>query len=424
MKHIFEIMLKRKKAIIGFTVAGCLFGAAFSLAIRPTYEATVELVVEPRDTSSNFSSDADSVREYVNHQIDLMKSEPIVKDVIDKLHLGLSDILNQKDPQGSLLKYIKIRKVGKVLIKITAHAKTPQLATSIASQFANSYLELNQEESFTLSKAATKWLSETSSIAKEIKKLDNEVLDFVKQTDIIAPDKKIESYQYLVEELLKEKEEISSILTTNKKALVKIEEMSRVNLHGAIMEGLDPAISTFLGIEAADYKGIQYEIDNLLLTYKPDHPKIVELNIRKQAILASASSKIKESKLKLENEINRVETRIAEIDKEVEAYKTEYAEILEKKKDYDSIKYKIDNLTQLYDEAIKQLKSGNLSLINVSILGFTEKSSAPVKKVQPIRFFLIVFSSAGFIIGYFVSYFLEQSSMQKKTPPKPLEDNT
>ena len=421
--EILELIKKRKKIVIISTALACLIGVVFSLIIKPSYEATVEIAMQPTDVIQGFSQDTAAVSEYISYQAEIIKSDEVVNDVIDKLHLRMSDVLDLRRPVESFLKHIKVMPIGNNLVRITAVAKTPQLAASMASQLAGSFVELHKEKSFSLSREAMEWLSKSSKLAEDLKEAENKLLNFIKENDMQNPQQRLDYYQQNADHLSSEKAELTLALERNKQALQKLTELtSGKNTAEVITQRLDPSLADVLGSYRKEYTDVQLEIDQLLKRYRPNHPKVIELNQRKDSIIEDIDSKIKELLKWYKDKIDYAGNRIAEIETEIEKEKKEYSTLLGKKKDFDILKARFENLTRLYEEAQQQLKPGSISVVSVSVVGFAGEDSAPVAKTRPIEIFFAIFALAGFIIGVLMAFFLEHSSMERKTPPsKPTE---
>lgn len=416
--EILKQIWKKRNVVIISTIVACLIGSIFSLIIKPSYKATVELAMQPRDAISGFSQDTQAVKEYFKHQVEILKSGEVVDDAIDKLHLKLSDVLNQRQPRESFLKYIKITQVGNSLVKITATTDTPQLAIGMASQLANSFLRLNKETSFSISKAAMDWLSESSKFGKDLKGTENKLLNFIKENNMQNPQQQFEYYQENADRLIKEKAQFLNALKENEQILEKLQAVTaQKNTAAVITQYLnDPYSMELLGSYKKEYTDIQTEIDDLLKTYKVDHPKIVQLNQQKDSIVKTADSKIQEALKEIKSKIEYSKSKIKDVEAEMEKEKKEYSNLLDKKKEFDILKIKLDGLTKLYDKAKQELEASNISVISISIIGFKGEGSVPVIKSKPVKMLLIIFTVAGFIIGLLMALFLTHSSVEKKVP--------
>ena len=420
--EILELIKKRKNIVIIPTVLACLMGLAFSLIVKPSYRAAVEIAMQPTGVINGFSQDTAAVSEYISYQAEIIKSDEIINDVIDKLHLRMSDILDLKQPIESFLKHIKVMPIGENLIRITAVAENPQLAASMASQLANSFLELHKEKRFSLSRDAMEWLSKTNRLGKELKETENKLLNFIKENDMQNPQQQLNTYQESADRLTSEKAELALILEENEQILQKLTKFtSGKNTAGVITQYLDPSLEDLLGSYKREYMDAQLEIDQLLKRYKPNHPKVAELTQRKDSIIEDADSKIKELLKRHKDKVDYANSRIAEVETEIEKGKKEYSTLLDKKKDFDLLRARFENLTKLYEEAQKQLKSGEISVVTVSMVDIAGGGSAPVAKIRPIEMFFTIFALAGFIIGVLMAFFLERSSMERKVPSKPTE---
>ncbi|MFH0732143.1 MAG: Wzz/FepE/Etk N-terminal domain-containing protein [Candidatus Omnitrophota bacterium] len=412
-----EQIKKRKKVIIISVILAGLLGLFSYLIIQPVYKATVEIAVNATDKIDGLSKDNISAAEYLKYQAGIVKSNDVVDDVIEKLHLRMSNILDQKHPRESFLGHINVEAVGNNLIKITAIADTPQLAVGMAFGLANSFLEFHKDNSFFIAEEAIKWLSTTSMLAKELSAAENNFLNFLKENNMQDPQEVINVYPETIKRLDDEKIQVSAALQESKGILEKLNELTSQNdLVITVAGSSDQLIKNLLGNYAEEYNKIQFEMDNLLKTYQPNHPKIVELSQQRDFINKDVNAKMQDLLKKSKDGIDYAEKRIPEIDSEVEKKNKEYSELLAKKKEFDMLKAGLENATSLYEKAQEQLKSGGISVISVSMIGSAQTGSVPVAKIKPFKLLFVIFLLSGFIIGVLMALFLERSSMQHRVP--------
>ncbi len=418
--NILKLIWKRKVVIIVSTILASLIGFVFSLIISPVYKAIVEIVIQPTDVVYGFSRDTEAISEYLMYQAEIIKSNEVVDNAIDKLHLKITDVINQRRPRESFLKHIRVKPIGSTLIKITAVAKTPQLAAGMASQLANSFRQLRKEESFSISKDAMEWFSKSSKLGKDLKETENKLLNFIKDNDMQNPQQQLNNYQKSADQLIGEKTHLSVGLEENEKILEKLQRLTKEkDTTEIITQRIDPSLRDLLADYRREYETIQSETKQLLRTYKAGHPKIVELNQRKESAIKKVDSRIKELSGGLKEKLDYTKGRISEIEAEMKKGKKEYSGLLDKKREFDLLKTKLENLASLYEVAQQQLRAGGISIVSASIAGFAREGGAPVAKIRPTKIFLRLFTVGGFIIGILITFFLERSRVEKKVPTEP-----
>jgi uncharacterized protein involved in exopolysaccharide biosynthesis len=142
LKYIIAVLWKRRFQIIFGTFLCAVIAAIISLMIPRQYESSTTLLVIPPKFQTELQPSVLSTPTYQS----ILESDDLVNHIIQSLHLKDTKIETLKKSMKTELVFEDKglnQKAYTPIIKLTAQAKTPQLAASIASTWAESFIEQN-----------------------------------------------------------------------------------------------------------------------------------------------------------------------------------------------------------------------------------------------------------------------------------------
>ena len=231
--ELISSILKYKKLILFFTLIPTLIAAIISLVMKDIYRAEAVIVSVSPSNKLPFSQLSEmlpigiDINEDNRKIMAVLKSRHIRERITDKLNLPSlllkEDIPQDKDPKEITIGILKNitnitedRKLG--TIKIAVDHEDPQVARMIADAY------IKEVQSIIDEKALTKAKMERISIEKKlgevesrIKRLQNKLVQFQKETRLVAPKEQLTSSMELYSNLLSQKTalemELKSLLT-------------------------------------------------------------------------------------------------------------------------------------------------------------------------------------------------------------------
>ena len=120
IKDYIEVLRRRRDIITTFFITTVMVVTLGSFLMRPVYRAGVTLLIDVESpnvlttsgTVAMQSSDYLSYKDYLQTQIQILTSRPIIHQVINDLNLmTLKEFAKAKDPVENLLKTIKVEPV-------------------------------------------------------------------------------------------------------------------------------------------------------------------------------------------------------------------------------------------------------------------------------------------------------------------------
>ncbi|MGA2775239.1 MAG: polysaccharide biosynthesis tyrosine autokinase [Candidatus Omnitrophota bacterium] len=150
IKDYIEVLRRRRDVIKIFFITTVLVVTLGSFLMRPVYQARVTLLIDVESpnvlttsgTVAMQSSDYYSYKDYLQTQIQILTSRPIIHQVINELNLmTLKEFAKAKDPVENLLKTIKVEPDRDTrLINVYVDNKNPELAAKIANRLTETYV--------------------------------------------------------------------------------------------------------------------------------------------------------------------------------------------------------------------------------------------------------------------------------------------
>ncbi|MGZ5092902.1 MAG: GumC family protein [Burkholderiales bacterium] len=194
-------IMKRKWAILGIAIVVSTLAAIAALNTTPIYHATATVLIEQNRAKivsiEEVYSGGGNNREHFETQADLLGSRALAVKVIEKLNLtqhpefdprqgkppfwhailkqlGIGDESkppSEKQIHSAVLNAFLNRtsiEPGRMsqLIRVSFDAADPQLAADIANELVQSYIDLDMENRFNMTRRASEWLKERLSDLK------------------------------------------------------------------------------------------------------------------------------------------------------------------------------------------------------------------------------------------------------------------
>jgi polysaccharide biosynthesis transport protein len=166
LTNYFHVLLKRRWTIIAVTVLLTGIAAAYSFSVKPVYEATARVEVEPETPMLQAQSSSDSYEKvdaddtFLQTQIQVLKSDNLAWQTIEQLnlasHLSKASANQPADSSsdnrkvqilGAFNTRLKVDQVPKArMIAVSFQDSDPRLAAQVATALVNNYLEYNFQE--------------------------------------------------------------------------------------------------------------------------------------------------------------------------------------------------------------------------------------------------------------------------------------
>ncbi len=446
-RHLWDylhVVLRRKWTIITFflvTVVTVLIG---TYLITPVYRATVILRTETGNPTVMLFKDQPMVwqqgaSEDIETQLRILKSRMLARRVIRAMGLdkdkdfaapgtGRSEVVRSNpddaiDPAAveSLVSQINVAAVPKTkLIAVNVDSPNAEFAARTVNELARSYIGLNMEGKFESTQQARDWLEkQLVDLKAKVERSEEQLNRFVLQNKIIRPPvvSMDTSSQALdgkgrggvgpydrMDELSSELSKATSDRIS--KEMILREARSGDDLPLQTTTANNPAIEALrkeIGAKETEYA-------KLLITYKPDYPRLVKLNEEISVLKRQAGQEGNKAILSLKREYQIALEKENYLKGQIEKYKQDSLGSSDKAVEYQILKRDADTNKELYNGVLQRLKEAGISAsMTASNMVILDKADVPKQPYKPDKkknmlFALLVGTLGGLGLAFFIEY--------------------
>ncbi|MEM9922291.1 MAG: polysaccharide biosynthesis tyrosine autokinase [Cyanobacteria bacterium P01_D01_bin.50] len=292
----YLLVLKRRWLIASSVFAAFAVLGVFNwISQKPAYQATGKLMFRADKTSSLTGAgeeigDLESIKREANAldtEAVVLKSEPIIKEVINSLNL--------KDENNQLLKpgSISISTgsiVGTDILKVSFTSEEPELAMNVVNNVMESYVKYNISSHRSKAIAARSFIEkQLPDSKKELSRTTEELRKFKQENKIVALEEETKESVELINDI---DQELANAKSQFADVSARENEVSRqVNL--PLNQAIDlTSLSQVKGVQEvlSELQKVQTELTTLRSRFTNVHPSIVDLE-EKEASLNSLLQK-------------------------------------------------------------------------------------------------------------------------------------
>ncbi|OQM75249.1 GumC family protein [Manganibacter manganicus] len=304
---VFGGVGRSKALIVAMALLGAVLGAAIAISTPKKYEATTELIVDPRDlnltdrslTDSILASDATLA--IVENQMRVLTSGTVLNKVVDELHLNADPEFNGSRPAFSVREFVRsllpghddsaasvedrrrviaVRTLGQAVtvqrsgktfvISITVTTENADKSALIANTMTDVFLQTyGQIQSKKAGRATDELTSRLAELRKGVETTERKVEDFRATHDLV------DAKGHLIsdDQLLKLNEQLSVARAHTMELNAKAASARSVDvdsvLGGGLPEGINSPTMQDLRLQ---YATLKQEADRAAIKYGPRHP--------------------------------------------------------------------------------------------------------------------------------------------------------
>ncbi|RWN01204.1 MAG: succinoglycan biosynthesis protein exop [Mesorhizobium sp.] len=304
---------RSKLLIIAMTMLGATLGVAIALSTPKKYEATAELIVDPRDlkltdrdlTQSVVASDATLA--IVENQVRVLTSGTVLNKVVDKLNLvndpefngqgsdGLGmmtfirSILSRNDGPAAgegrrralavanLAESLSVERGGKTfVISVSATTQNGEKSALIANTMTDVFLQtFGQIQSDTAGRAASELTGRLDELRKGVEVAERKVEDFRAAHDLV------DAQGHLIsdDEMLKLNQQLAIARARTLELNARAASARSIDVNSVLSGTLPEEINSNAMSELrSQYATLKQEADRAAIRLGPRHPELQALN--------------------------------------------------------------------------------------------------------------------------------------------------
>ncbi len=436
LRDYLNILRRRRWVLISFFFITVTTITLATFIQKPVYKATTTVIVELN--SPDVLPEADSMtlggeseyylyKDYLETQREIIRSRRIAHNVVKNLNIANTEEFKKqfkkaKDPIQVFLKKLKVKPIRDArILKIDFYARDPKLASRIANEFAEIYVDSNLTLRINLSKQAQDWLKdEVRSQKKKVTNAEMKLQAYKEKNNIFS----IENQQEMINDALTrlnadyldaQKRKIQS--ETRYESLISQKDgMSLENLpaHLVSNENLQRLKEDYLTQRAllAEYKKV----------YKHKHPKMIRLleNINHLKVLIDDEIKteynnaLREKETEYENaleEENKLKASLAEQRKDALDFERKII-------NYNALERELETNERILDIVLNRLKetsiTSHMQTNNARIQDIAEVPRKPIKPRKTLNIALSII--LGLVGGVTMAFFRDYMDSSLKNP--------
>ncbi|PAQ11239.1 GNVR domain-containing protein [Mesorhizobium temperatum] len=304
---------RSKLLIVAMTILGATLGVAIALSTPKKYEATAELIVDPRDlkltdrdlTQSVVASDATLA--IVENQVRVLTSGTVLNKVVDKLNLVndpefngqgsdslgvmtlIRSILSRNDGPGAdegrrralavanLAESLSVERGGKTfVISVSATTQNGEKSALIANTMTDVFLQtFGQIQSDTAGRATNELTGRLDELRKGVEVAERKVEDFRAAHDLV------DAQGHLIsdDEMLKLNQQLAIARARTLELNARAASARSIDVNSVLSGTLPEEINSNTMSELrSQYATLKQEADRAAIRFGPRHPELQALN--------------------------------------------------------------------------------------------------------------------------------------------------
>jgi capsular exopolysaccharide synthesis family protein len=417
---IWQMLIRRKVAILGFAVAIFCLAAAYTFLKTPVYEGIARLQIDPNrsgslglDDSEKDSSAVD-VDGRVKTEVTIIQSDTVAMRVMESLglyhnpHFAGKDVVNasiqnlsQLGPsqRQRLLERFNNDLVVKVMpgtqvVEIRFRSSDPVLATETANSIIDEYMQRNFHVRVDGTMQVSQWLSrQMDEVRASTTDSQAKLADFQRKNNLLGTD---ESDNIVTDRL----KQLNVELTQAEADRIVKEGRYRLARSGnpELIASVVP--STTLQVLRTQEADLRAQYAQMSAKFGNGYPKVRELQSQLASLETAINAEGGNIETRLANEFDAAAKAEAMIRDDFEKQKGEAYKLNENVAQYAILKHEVESGQQLYDTLqLKVKEAGITSGLASSYVSVVDRAQIPDKPVEPRKTLNLALGLGGGLFG-------------------------
>ncbi|MBZ9888289.1 succinoglycan biosynthesis protein exop [Mesorhizobium sp. BR1-1-3] len=425
---------KSKLLIVTTTLLGAALGITIALSTPKKYEATTELIVDPRDlkltdrdlTQSVVASDATLA--IVENQVRVLTSGTVLNKVVDKLNLvndpefngqgggGLSvmslirSILSRNDGPGgvddsrrralavgNLAESLSVERGGKTfVITVSATTQNGEKSALIANTMTDVFLQtFGQIQSDTAGRATDELTARLDELRKGVEAAERKVEDFRATHDLV------DAQGHLIsdDEMLKLNEQLSVARARTLELNARAASARSVDVNSVLTGTLPEEInSNTMSDLRSQYASLKQEADRAAIRLGPRHPELQAINAQIAGARDRIASELRRIGSSLQVDLKRAVQLEQDLASRLAQLKVRSGDVNSALVSMRELEREATAKRSVYEQYLLRAKeTGEQKDINTANINVISKAFAPLEPNGPSR---VVVALAGLLLGF------------------------
>ncbi|UVK43720.1 succinoglycan biosynthesis protein exop [Mesorhizobium sp. AR07] len=425
---------KSKLLIVATTLLGAGLGIAIALSTPKKYEATTELIVDPRDlkltdrdlTQSVVASDATLA--IVENQVRVLTSGTVLNKVVDKLNLvndpefngqgsgglgvmslirsivsrhdgpgGVDDTRRRALAVGNLAESLSVERGGKTfVITVSATTQNGEKSALIANTMTDVFLQtFGQIQSDTAGRATDELTARLDELRKGVEAAERKVEDFRASHDLV------DAQGHLIsdDEMLKLNEQLSVARARTLELNARAASARSVDVNSVLTGTLPEEInSNTMSDLRSQYASLKQEADRAAIKFGPRHPELQALNAQLAGARDRMAAELRRIGSSLQVDLKRAVQLEQDLASRLAQLKVRSGDVNSDLVSMRELEREAAAKRSVYEQYLLRAKeTGEQKDINTANINVISKAFAPLEPNGPSR---VLVALAGLLLGF------------------------
>jgi succinoglycan biosynthesis transport protein ExoP len=425
---------KSKLLIITTTLIGAGLGIAIALSTPKKYEATAELIVDPRDlklTDRDLTQNvvaSDATLAIVENQVRVLTSGTVLNKVVDKLNLvndpefngqgsgGLGirslihSILSRQDGPdgvdqvrqralavGNLAESLSVERGGKTfVITVSAITQNGEKSALIANTMTDVFLQtFGQIQSDTAGRATDELTARLDDLRKGVEAAERKVEDFRASHDLV------DAQGHLIsdDEMLKLNEQLSVARARTLELNARAASARSIDVNSVLSGTLPEEInSNTMSDLRSQYATLKQEADRAAIRLGPRHPELQAINAQIAGARDRIAGELRRIASSLQVDLKRAVQLEQDLSSRLAQLKVRSGDVNNDLVSMRELEREAAAKRSVYEQYLLRAKeTGEQKDINTANMNVISKAFAPLEAKGPSRALMAL---AGLLLGF------------------------
>ena len=434
--RLLKIVWAHKFLVLAITMACAAIGLGAALLQTPMYRAyaTVELLginqnfLNQREVDPH-ASDASGSDSYISTEVELLRSEALLKRVVEKLgmanrptpasglrallHIGPKPAPSTEAVVGRALGNLRVEQVrGSNVLEITYNDPSPKNAAEFVNALVEEAVQTNMDDRWNLSARVGTLLSKQVALLRDrMEKAANELQAYSRESGLLYTGEKNSVAETRLTEL-----ETNVAQAQND----RIQKESQYNLAKAadpetLPQVLDNGPLREYTMRLAD---LNRQYADLLATRTPANAKVIQVKAQIDQLKTTIERERKNILTRIANEYNTAKQREKLLESAYHDQSSVVSDQSAKAVRYNTLKREVDTTRDLYEAMLKRVNDAEMvSAIRASDIRLVDAAlppSAPHSPNKPL--FAAIGTFSGLLLGFTAVFVKEQRNRTIQDP--------
>jgi len=434
LRQLWRIVSKHRWLIFSVFAACVVTALIASMLVRPVYRASALVEVKPSQRVVKFDSlqQADlNDREFLNTQINILRSESVAKAVIHQEDLagdpefngelkqrglmagvgavrsGLSsavaavtdgfsaeqsassapvddatvppEIRAQRELVNRYQEKITIQEVpNSDLLRVSVDSFSPTKAAALANVHTQAYIQSSDQRRFNSTSSAKEFLqTQIREAQAELEASEKALTDFAREKNIVD----VEDRSNVMETRL---EDLNSALTQTRQDRISAEVAYRQAMEGDLESVPEVLEGELIRELRQEYAKLRSEYQEMSQTFKDSYPKMKQLRSKMEDVRTSLDEESGKLVTGLENRYEQLASREKKLEEQVDQQRSKLLDLKDRAISYNILKREWEANKELYAGLLEKQKdvsvAAGMETNNISVV---DQAAVPIHKHSP-----------------------------------------